>query len=467
VNELHLPWLQLSILISLLGAICVARLHRPESARRWTVIVCSLATASATGAWLDFLMLGSPEATDRFDFALYLTGRKFSCIDEFSAPLLPLVALLHLLTTMATLGAKLRRLSFAWILVAEATRLAMLSSREPWLIVSLLAAETIFPLLELRVRNRSARVFALHMACFVALMALGQTLLSSGGNRTGLANWAVVLLLAAAFIRSGMAPAHCWVTELFEHAGFGAALLFVTPLMGAYAAARLVLPVAPDAFLHGAGLIPLATSAYAAGLALVQQDSRRFFCFMFLSHSALVHVGLLSVSPIGLTGALCAWLSVGMALGGFGLSLRALEARHRRLSLTTFHGLYEHTPMLAACFLLTGMAGVGFPGTFGFLSNELLVDGAMKTYPYVGIAVVLVGALNGIAIVRAYFLLFTGTRHTSTVPLRLGKRERFALLTLATLIVLGGLFPQAGVISRHHAAVDMLDKRAWQHDEEN
>jgi NADH-quinone oxidoreductase subunit M len=48
------------------------------------------------------------------------------------------------------------------------------------------------------------------------------------------------------------------------------------------------------------------------------------------------------------------------------LSLRALEARHRRLSLAGFHGLYEHTPALAVCFLLTGLASVGFPGTFGF-----------------------------------------------------------------------------------------------------
>src|SRR5262249_3444830 len=143
----------------------------------------------------------------------------------------------------------------------------------------------------------------------------------------------------------------------------------------------------------------------------------------------------------GLTGALCVWLSVMPALGGFGMTLRALEARHRRLSLTGFHGLYAHTPALAACFLLTGMASVGFPGTFGFWGSELLVEGAVETYPHLGIAVVFAAALNGIAIVKVYFLLFTGTRHVSTVPLRIGKRERFAVLTVAALILGGGLFP--------------------------
>ncbi|PNY35982.1 hypothetical protein C2E31_16135, partial [Rhodopirellula baltica] len=41
----------------------------------------------------------------------------------------------------------------------------------------------------------------------------------------------------------------------------------------------------------------------------------------------LVLVGLELATPIGLTGGLCVWLSVGLALGGFGLTLRCVEAR--------------------------------------------------------------------------------------------------------------------------------------------
>ena len=117
------------------------------------------------------------------------------------------------------------------------------------------------------------------------------------------------------------------MTDLFEHATFGTALLFVTPLVGAYAAVRLVLPIAPDWVLRSIGLLSLATAVYAAGMALIQRDARRFFCYLFLSHSALVLVGLEMVTPIGLTGALCVWLSVALAMGGFGLTLRALESR--------------------------------------------------------------------------------------------------------------------------------------------
>jgi NADH-quinone oxidoreductase subunit M len=110
--------------------------------------------------------------------------------------------------------------------------------------------------------------------------------------------------------------------------------------------------------------------------------------------------------------------------------------------------------------LLTGLASVGFPGTFGFLSGELLVDGAVQAFPYVGIAVVIAAALNGIAILKAYLRLFTGTRHVTSVSLAIGGRERIAVLTLAALVLGGAIYPQPGVVTRHHAALSILKDRA-------
>jgi NADH-quinone oxidoreductase subunit M len=191
----------------------------------------------------------------------------------------------------------------------------------------------------------------------------------------------------------------------------------------------------------------------------VQKDARRFFAFLFLSHSALVLVGLEVVTPTALTGALSVWISSAIALTGFGLALRAIEARRGRLDLSRYLGLYDHTPLLAVLFLMTGLASVGFPGTIGFIGSEMIVDGVVETYPYIGFAVVLAAALNGIAVVKAYFMLFTGTVRRASVPLEIRGRERFAVLTLATLIFLGGVFPQLNVSSRHHASEELLHER--------
>ena len=96
-------------------------------------------------------------------------------------------------------------------------------------------------------------------------------------------------------------------------------------------------------------------------------------------------------TAVSLTGALALWVSVVLSLGGLGLTLRALEARLGRLSLTEYRGLYEHSPALAVCFLLTGLASVGFPGTMGFVAAEMLVTGAVEASPVVGVVAIVAG----------------------------------------------------------------------------
>ena len=451
--QLHWPWLELMLAFPLLGAAWIRRLRHPETAQKHCLAFSALAFACALGAWIDFNSLGTYEAHDRWDAITPVLGSDVLVIDQLSAPLLPLTALLYLLTTVATMRTKVRRFSFSWMLVSEAILLGTLASKQPWVIIGLLIAGTLPAGMELRNRGRSVRVFALHMGLFSGLLLAGGAILEIGLLPRG---WAVWPLIAAVLIRSGIVPFHCWMTDLFEKATFGTALLFVTPMVGAYAAVRLVLPMAPDGALRGIALISLFTAVYAAGMALVQLEARRFFCYLFLSHASLVLVGLETATPISLTGALSVWLSVGLALGGFGLTLRSMEARIGSIRLDRFHGLAEHTPALCGLFLLTGLASVGFPGTFGFVGMELLIDGTVQAYPLVGFAVVLAAALNGIAVLRSYFRLFTGTRHISSVTLRSRLPERFAVLGLAVLILGGGLFPQPGIESRYQAAKELV-----------
>ena len=341
------------------------------------------------------------------------------------------------------------------MLVAEAILIATLSCRQEWTIIALLLAAVVPVWLELRSRGRCTRVFTIHMALFGILMVSGQAMVERGAVFTGGA-----LLTLAALLRTGIVPLHCWMTDLFEKATFGTALLFVAPMTGAYAVMRLVLPIAPDWALQSIAIVSLVTAVYAGCMALVQHEARRFFCYLFLSHSSLVLVGLELATPIGLTGALFVWLSVGLSLGGLGLTLRCIEARVGRISMDEFHGLYEHMPTLAALFLLTGLASIGFPGTVGFIGTELLIEGAVGVYPSIGMAVVVAAALNGIAILHAYFRIFTGRRHVSTFSLRARPSEKIAVFVLATLLVGGGLYPQWGVASRYHAAVELIRHRS-------
>ena len=441
MNVLHLPWLELAVAISLIGPPCLSALRHPDHIYRWSVALIGATFGCTALAWLAFYVDVPPNSLVRWSIQPALFGRQIFGLDELNAPLLPTVGLLHLLTALSTSRTFVRRFSFSWSMVAETLSLLKFSCREPWILIALLAVSTVPPYVELLNRRRPTRVYVLHMALFVGLLVLGWLAVTlEGGTAARAPWWAVAPLLVAILVRCGTVPMHCWVTDWFERASPGIALLFLAPLSGVYAAVRLVLPIGPGWVLSSIGLLSLFTAVYAAAMATIQRETRRFFAHLFLSHSSLVLVGLELHTELSLTASLCLWFSVMLSMGGFGLTVRALEARFGRLSLSDFHGLYEHSPMLAVFFLLTGLASVGFPGTLGFISIELLVDSAVEASPYVGIIVIAAGALNAIAVMRAYFFLFTGARHVSSVSLKITKREQAAVLSLSALILGGGLF---------------------------
>lgn len=453
------PWLETAIVLTLVGALLVRRVREPVAAARWGMTLTGVAFLCTLLAWLGFQLgltsvSGSPLSPQTWAF-----GHQVFALDGLSAPLVPAVALIHFLTALATARTRMRQFSFSWSLASESIRLAMFSCKASWLLIALLVICTFPPYFELRNRRRPTGVYAAHMLLFSALLVFGWAAAGMRVGQTTPSAWATVPLLLAILVRCGTVPAHCWVTDWFEHASFGNAILFVAPLAGVYAAVRLVLPIAPEWVLHGIGIASLITAVYAAGMALIQNDTRRFFACLFVSHASLVLVGLELSTALSLTASLSLWFSAILSLAGFGLVLRAMEGRFGRMSLYEYHGLYEHTPALGIFFLLTGLASVGFPGTLGFVATDLLVDSAVEANPWIGIAVVTAAALEGIAVLRAYFRLFTGKRHSTTVRLAAGPRERFAFLTLTIIILAGGFFPQPGVLSRFEAAEGILVER--------
>ncbi len=460
MNELHFPWLEIAILLPALGSLIVARSNDSSDARRMSLLISAVSLLASLGAWFDLGYLHAFAAHDRWDMFEQLFGVDLFVVDELSAPLLALVSLQYFLTELSTLRTKIKRFSFAATLISESILLATLACRIPWGIVAFLALGTIPPFVEIMRRGRSPRIYLIHMLAFIALLATGQYLVSASADANSPSILGIGLLAVAVLLRSGVVPVHCWLTDLFDKASFGTALLFVTPMVGAYGAMRLVLPTAPNWVLGVIAGFSLLTAVYASCMALVQTEARRFFCYLFLSHASLVLVGVEIATPIGLTGALCVWLSVGISLLGFGLTLRAVETRTGRLSIAEYHGLYEAEPFLAGFFLLTGLASIGFPGTIGFVAIELLVEGAVRAYPLIGAIVVLAAALNGIAILHVYFRIFNGKVHTGTIDLRCRLAERIAVMVLSLLIICGGILPQPGVASRYHAATALIESRA-------
>jgi NADH-quinone oxidoreductase subunit M len=181
-----------------------------------------------------------------------------------------------------------------------------------------------------------------------------------------------------------------------------------------------------------------------------------------MSQSALVMAGLDCTSTGALAGGLLVWLSAGLAFAGLARCVLVLEARRGRLDLTTYHGGYERMPLLAISFLCMGLACTGFPGTLGFVGQELLVNGAVDAFPVMGLAVVLASALTGLAVVRMYFSLFCGRPSApshSGVRFGLARREAWTFVTLVIALIVLGIVPRPLVDSRFAASDDILRLR--------
>ncbi len=436
----------LVVLVPVLAALAASPSMSRRAARRLgvsTALAILLLTVAISIAW--HLSGGAPAAP--------VGGVPIFAVDELNSLLLPFTAAIFafvLLVQPSTLAieATLRR-----VLLAEAVTLASFLSSGPLALAALWCLSAVGGWRELRLHGddgrTATRVFALYLGASCAMLVVGAVLLA--GDSASTRGTATALIALALMVRKGIVPLHSWMPELFAHAPLPASVLFNAPQIGAWVAVRLVAPHAPLWVLEVISLASLATAVYGAGLALVQVDARRVFGWLFLSQSALVLVGLESHASIARAGGLSIWISSGLALAGFGMTIAALEARRGRLSLRQFSGGYERKPLLAACFLVLGLASVGFPGTLGFVGQEALVHGVVNEFPHLGFMILLASMLNGIAVLRTYFVLFCGRHEPGRVSQALRPREQIGFVTLAALLVTTGVFPGPFVRSRSRA----------------
>ena len=429
-----------------------------------------LAVASAVAMVLAALVIAlSPPLRDFSIRTSALTwipgGEDLIRIDTLSSVLLPFAAGLWLLTVAVTPRAALDRsglrrtalatlLTLTSFLTESGVVLLLLSVASVWTFLSALADPA---------HRYQRRVVAVYLGASTLLFAVGVALLVSPGvQNTGIETVAMWLIVVAALVRKGIVPFHAWVPEVFDRGRLGPAILFNAPQVGAYMTVVLIVPRASPEMLRTIALLALGTAVYGAGLALVQRSARRACGYLFMSQSALVMAGLDCTSVTALAGGLLVWLSAGLGFAGLARCVLVLEARRGRLDLTSYHGGYDRMPLLAISFLAMGLACTGFPGTLGFIGQELLVDGAVDVFPVMGFAVVIASALTGLAVLRMYFSLFCGRSDLLAHPsLRLGLRPREAWTFVALVIALIGLglAPRPLVDSRFDASDEILRVR--------
>ena len=439
----------LTLLLLALGAV-LARLSPRREARPVAVAHAGLALAAAlTSAFFDHG--GAIEAPVHFGGWLTLT----TAVNTMLAPLA--ATALALALAMPEREAGHRTLSQSLGLPALVVLSLLVDS-----IAAVVALDAVLAVVVASAAGpRARRVQALVRGAGV-LLALGGVLLLPPGlffapvaeavPHVGLPS--ATLMLAGVGLQIGVGPASIGLRAAVADGLTGRALLSTLPFGGM----SLLLRVAGPTFGHAAtaeqsrfALLAVLVCALLTGaMVLVQRTAGGAFALLLATSAAISAAGLMELDAGASLGGELLWAATLLAGAGLGVSLLALRARHGRLLLGRWNGFYASSPRLGAFVLFFAVALGGLPGTLDFAALDLVLHGDVSHHLDTLVVGGLALAVTGFAGVQVAFHLLFGAppRDDRDGDLPLLRRERYALLPLAVLLLVAGLVPNVVPVVR-------------------
>jgi len=298
--------------------------------------------------------------------------------------------------------------------------------------------------------------------------------------------WAFPLVFVGFAILAGLWPFHTWAPTGHVAAPTAASMLLAGVVMklGAYGCLRVAMMLFPRGLdpwgLHVLGfgswrdlfaVLALTGIVYGASVALVQRDFKFVIGYSSVSHMGFVLLGLMTLSQIGVSGAVLQMFSHGVIAGLlFAVAGRMVYDRTHTRDLRELGPmrLAKVIPFAAVTFVIAAMASVGLPGFSGFVAEFEILVGAWRAFPTLAILAG-VGILIGIAFAwRAMDKVFFGDAPVAAARLdcpRISLAERLgaAILIGATLAV--GVYPRLLldliIPALNSPLFDGLRKGAW------
>jgi NADH-quinone oxidoreductase subunit M len=278
-------------------------------------------------------------------------------------------------------------------------------------------------------RVGAANTFILYTLLGSAVMLLGillvgfkagtfdiTTLTASAGK--GLSHPTQVLVFAALAlglaVKAPMWPLHSWLPDAHTAAPTVGSVLLAGVLlkMGTYGLIRIAVPIVPDGAHTLApylGAFAVVGILYGALACLAQRDLKRLIAFSSVGHMGFVLLGIATLTPVGINGALFANVAHGLITGLLFFLVGAIKDRHHTAVLDELGGgLYERLPRLGGLLAFAAVASLGLPGLAGFWGEMLTLLGAFD--PAAGLDrgyYLVLMALSGVGVVltTTYFVV--------------------------------------------------------------
>ncbi len=271
--------------------------------------------------------------------------------------------------------------------------------------------------------------------------------------------WAFLLLFLGFAIKLPAVPLHTWLPDAHVEAPTPVSVILAAILLkiGGYGLARIAFPIFPEAAIHFSAFVAIVgvVSIIYGGLnAMASKDLKRLIAYSSVSHMGFVLLGLSSLTPEGVSGAVFQMVSHGIISAMLFLIAGVLYDRTHDRTIAFYSGLSARMKSYTAFVLVAFFASMGLPGFSGFMAEILVLLGAFKAPSSNGLLheSLAIIATAGLVLGAAYYLwtlqrMFFGPldvkgQADASQLTDLNSREWLLLVPLSIATLCLGIFPQ-------------------------
>jgi len=249
-------------------------------------------------------------------------------------------------------------------------------------------------------------------------------------------------------VKMPMWPVHTWLPDAHVEAPTAGSVILAAILlkMAGYGFLRFSLPMFPIASEYFTPLIytlSIIAIIYTSLVALMQEDMKKLIAYSSVAHMGYVTLGIFTFTKQGIEGSIFQMISHGLISAALFLCVGVVYDRLHSRMISTYGGLVSYLPKYSFLFIVFALAGLGLPGTSGFLGEFLVLTGTFQKNYLVSIL-----ATIGVVLGASYMLwltkrvIFGNTNNNEIKNLKdINNLEALMLITLAILVILFGFYP--------------------------
>ena len=265
--------------------------------------------------------------------------------------------------------------------------------------------------------------------------------------------WASLAMLIGFGVKLPLVPFHTWLPDAHVEAPAPISVFLAGLLlkMGGYGFLRLNIGILGEAskslaFLFiGLGVI---TMFYGAIVALKQTDLKRMIALTSINHMGFVVVGAFTANLLGVSGAIFQMFNHGIAIGLLFMLTGYIYEQTGSREIPLLKGMQKNIPRTAILLTLASLAGMGAPIFSLFLSEFMVIAGAIS-FNY-GLAVAML-----IPIITVSYFLWMIRRVVMSNPTDTQSYREMSLRSAITLSIY--LIPLLLLVIFPYLLLDVID----------